>query len=229
MSGRPVITLDSLTAPEEPMLRLLMLAAVATLAMSLVPRTAGAQILGRIKQQTTEKLKEKKKAADDKVVTATGTVVDSVAEKSARGVDSAVTKSSNVLTSAVDKTEKGVASMIKGGSSESALAKQLAAGQVVLTDIQFADDGTVAVASLPTIRTLAKLMKEGTDMWAIEGHAIAGPGDQPLSAFRANAVKTKLVEEGVAAARVWARGFGSTRPAAGATAPSDRIEIVRMQ
>ena len=210
------------------MVRLFMLAAVAVLAISLVPGTAGAQILGRIKQQTADKLKEKKKAADDKIVTATGAVVDSVAEKSARGVDSAVTRSSNALTNAVDRTEQGVAAVIKG-SGESALARQLAAGHVVLGDIEFADDGAVAPGSMSTIRTLAKLMKDSPDTWAIEAHVAAGAGDQALSTYRANAVKAALAAEGIEASRIWARGLGSTRPAAGADAPSDRIEIVRMQ
>lgn len=211
------------------MLRLFMLAAVAAVAIALAPRAGSAQILGRIKQQTTDKLKEKKKEADDKVVAATGKVVDSVAEKSARGVDSAVTKGSNALSTAVDRTEQTVAGAIKGVGSENALAKQLAAGHVVLTDIRFADDGAVAPASLGVVRSLAKLMKETTDTWVVEGHVAAGAGDQVLSDSRAKAIKAALVDAGVDASRVWARGFGSTRPATGAGVPADRIEIVRMQ
>ena len=211
------------------MFRVLVLAAMAIAAMSLAPRSAGAQILGRIKQQTADKLKDKKKAADEKILNATGTVVDSVAEKSARGVDSAVTKGSSALTTAVDRTEQGVASLLKGGGGESALARQLAAGHVMLTDIRFAEDGSIEAASQATLRSLAQLMKQGTDAWVIEGHVAAGANDQALSETRAKAIKALLVENGVEANRVWTRGFGSTRPAAGATAPSDRFEIVRMQ
>ena len=210
------------------MLRLFVLAAIATVAMSLAPRGASAQILGRIKQQTTEKLKEKKKAADDKVVGAAGQVVDSVAEKSARGVDSVVTKTSNTLNAAVDKTEQTVAGAFKGGG-ENALAKQLAAGHVVLTDIRFTAEGTIDPGSLETIRSLAKLMKAGTETWIIEAHVAAAADDQALSEQRARVIKGTLVEEGLDMSRVFARGFGSTRPAAGATAAADRIEIVRMQ
>ena len=210
------------------MLRFFVLAAIATIAVSLAPRNASAQILGRIKQQTTEKLKEKKKAADDKVVGAAGQVVDSVAEKSARGVDSVVTKTSNTLNAAVDKTEQTVAGAFKG-DGENALARQLAAGHVVLTDIRFMPDGTVDPASLETIRSLAKLMKAGTDTWVIEAHVAAVADDQALSEQRARVIKGTLVEEGVDMSRIFARGFGSTRPAAGATAAADRIEIVRMQ
>ena len=210
------------------MLRFFVLAAIATIAVSLAPRNASAQILGRIKQQTTEKLKEKKKAADDKVVGAAGQVVDSVAEKSARGVDSVVTKTSNTLNAAVDKTEQTVAGAFKG-DGENALARQLAAGHVVLTDIRFTPDGTVDPASLETIRSLAKLMKAGTDTWVIEAHVAAVADDQALSERRARVIKGTLVEEGVDMSRIFARGFGSTRPAAGATAAADRIEIVRMQ
>ena len=211
------------------MLRLLVLAAVAAVAISLAPRPASAQILGRIKQQTTDKLKEKKKAADDKVVAATGKVVDSVAEKSARGVDSAVTKTSNALTTAVDRTEQTVVSVFRSGGSESALAKQLAVGHVVLTDLRFANDGSIEPASLDLVRSLAKLMKESTDTWIVEGHVAAGAGDQVLSDHRATTIKAALVEQGLDATRVWARGFGSTRPSTDASIPADRIEVVRMR
>ena len=210
------------------MLRFFLLAAVATVAISLAPRGASAQILDRIKQQTADKLKDKKKAADDKVVGAAGQVVDSVAEKSARGVDSAVTRTSNTLNAAVDRTEQTVSGAFKGGG-ENALAKQLAAGRVVLTDIRFAEDGTLTAASLETVRTLAKLMKAGTDTWVIEAHVVAGAGDQPLSEQRARVIKGSLIEEGMEMSRIFARGLGSTRPAGGAGAPADRIEILRMQ
>lgn len=211
------------------MFRLFVLAAIATLAMSLTPQAARAQILGRIKEQASSKLKEKKKAADERILSATGEVVDSVAEKSARGIDSAVTKSSNVLTTVVDRTEQSVAGAFKGVAGDNALAKQLAAGHVVLTDLQFADDGSVMPASSGTIRALARLMNDGTDAWMVEGHVAAGAGDQVLSDHRAKTIKAALVAEGVDAGRVWARGFGSGRAPADADTPADRIEIVRMQ
>ena len=44
--------------------------------------------------------------------------------------------------------------------NDPAFAKQLAAGHVVLTDIRFANDGTIEPASLSVVRSLAKLMKE---------------------------------------------------------------------
>lgn len=210
------------------MLRLFIIAAMAAVAISLAPRNAGAQILDRIKQQTADKLKDKKKAADEKLLTATGAVVDSIAEKSARGVDSAVTKGSNLLANAVDRTEQGVAAMLKGGG-ESALAKQVAAGHVTLANIHFADDGTMEPGSQAMIRALAKQLKQSEDMWIIEAHVAAGPGDQALSEHRAKAVKAMLIENGMDAGRVFARGLGATRPAPGAPAPGDRFEIVRMQ
>ena len=210
------------------MLRLILLATIATVAISLAPRGASAQVLGRIKQQTTEKLKDRKKAADDKVVGAAGQVVDSVAEKSGRGVDSVVTKTSKTLNAAVDKTEQTVAGAFRGGG-ETALAKQLAAGHVVLTDIRFAPDGSIAPGSLETIRSLAKLLKEGTDAWVIEAHVAGAADAQSLSEQRARVIKGTLVEEGIEMSRIFARGLGATRPAAGASAASDRIELVRMQ
>jgi len=79
------------------------------------------------------------------------------------------------------------------------------------------------------IRALAKQLKQSPDMWIVEGHVATGSGDQALSEQRAKAIKAMLVENGVDAGHVFARGLGSTRPATGATAPSDRFEIVRMQ
>ena len=211
------------------MLRLLVLASIAALALSLSPHAARAQVLGRIKQQATGKLKEKKKQADDRIVSATGQVVDSVAEKSARGIDTVVTKGSNALSTAVDRTEQAVAGVFRTGDGENVLAKQLAAGHVVLADLQFADDGTLTPASLGTLRSLARLMKESSDTWIVEAHVAPGDSDQAMSDQRARTIKGSLVEEGVDPSRVWARGFGSTRAPASAGVPAERIEIVRMQ
>ena len=211
------------------MLRLVMLAGLAALALSLSPHAARAQVLGRIKQQAAGKLKEKKKQADDRIVNATGEVVDSVAEKSARGIDTVVTKGSNAMTTAVDRTEQAVAGVFRSGDGESVLAKQLAAGHIVLADLQFADDGTLTPASSGTIRSLARLMQEGQDTWIVEGHVAPGANDQPLSDQRARTIKGSLVEAGLDPSRVWARGFGSTRAPANGSTPVERIEIVRMQ
>jgi outer membrane protein OmpA-like peptidoglycan-associated protein len=71
-------------------------------------------------------------------------------------------------------------------------------------------------------------MKESESVWIIEAHTSAGPDDQARSDLRARAVKAVLVSEGVPAARIFARGLGSTRPVSGAGA-SDRVELVRMQ
>lgn len=197
-------------------------------ALAVTPAPAQSQIIDRIRRQTQEKLEAKKKAAEEKVVTATGQVVDSVAEKSGRGVDTVVTRSGNALTTAVEKTEQAVAGALQRDGGDAALARQLAAGKVTLTDLQFADDGEVAAASLPTLRALAKLMTDGQDVWIIEAHTVASPDDQARSDVRARAVKAVLVNEGITAGRVFARGLGSTRPVAGAAA-ADRIELVRMQ
>ena len=211
------------------MLKLLVLASIAALAVSLSPHSARAQVLGRIKQQATGKLKEKKQQADDRIVNATGEVVDSVAEKSARGIDSAVTKGSNVLSTAVDRTERAVTGAFRTGDGENVLARQLAAGHVILADLQFAGDGTLTPASLGTLRSLARLMKESPDTWIVEGHVSPSDTDQATSDQRARTIKGTLVEEGVDPSRVWARGFGSTRAPANPGTPDERIEIVRMQ
>ena len=211
------------------MLRLLVLASIAALALSLSPHSARAQVLGRIKQQAAGKLKEKKKQADDRIVNATGEVVDSVAEKSARGIDTVVTKSSNALSTAIDRTEQAVAGVFRTGDGADVLARQLAAGHVILADLQFAEDGTLTPASLGTLRSLARLMKDNPDTWIVEGHVTPGVTDQAMSDQRARTIKGSLVEEGVDPSRVWARGFGSTRAPTTAGLPAERIEIVKMQ
>jgi outer membrane protein OmpA-like peptidoglycan-associated protein len=207
---------------------LITLITLALAVLASTPASADGQILDRIRRQTQETLEAKKKAAEEKVVTTTGQVVDSVAEKTARAADTVVTRSGNALNTAVQKTEQTVAGALQRDGAESALARELATGQVTLADIQFADDGEVAPSSLPTLRTLAKLLKEREDVWIIEAHTAAGLDDQARSDMRARAVKAVLVTEGIAAGRVFARGLGSTRPAPGAPA-AERIELVRMQ
>ena len=196
--------------------------------LAVAPTAAHGQILDRIKRQTQEKHEEKKKAAEERVVTTTGQVVDSVAEKSARAADTVVTRSGTALNTVVQKTEQTVAGALQRDGGEAAMARQLATGQVTLSDIHFVDDGEVAPSSLPTLRALAKLMKDREDIWIIEAHTAADANDQARSEMRARAVKAVLVGEGVPTGRVFARGLGSTRPAPGATA-TDRIELVRMQ
>jgi outer membrane protein OmpA-like peptidoglycan-associated protein len=211
------------------MFRLLLPAlAISLVLLALSPASARAQVIDRIRRQTQEKLEAKKQAAEEKVVTATGQVVDSVAEKSARGVDTVVTRSTNALSTAVEKTEQVVTSVVSGDGSDAALARQLEAGHVTLADLQFASDGEVAASSLPVLRSIAKLMKDGESVWIIEAHTAGGQDDQARSDLRARAVKAVLVSEGVPAARIFARGLGSSRPITGLAA-SDRVELVRMQ
>lgn len=211
------------------MRRLFVLAGFAALALLLSPNAARAQVLGRIKQQATGKLKEKKQQADDRIVNAAGEVVDSVAEKSARGIDTVVTKGSNVIATAVDRTEQAVSGVFRNGDGESVLAKQLAAGHVVLVGLEFGSDGTLTAASSGTIRSLARLMQEARDTWIVEGHVAPGADEQALSDQRARIIKGSLVEAGVDPSRVWARGFGSSRAPVSSSTPVERIEIVRMQ
>jgi OOP family OmpA-OmpF porin len=92
----------------------------------------------------------------------------------------------------------------------------------------------LAPAELPVLDLVAQAMNGACAGKAItiEGHVAASgePGrDQQLSLARAEEVKRRLVERGVAAERLRAVGFGSTRPQSSDPALADlntRISFV---
>ena len=204
-------------------------AALAAAALLAVAAPADAQILRKIGDRTKAKVAEKVTKTEERVLNASGEVVDSVAEKSARGADSVVSKTGNALAGAVDRTERAVASVFRRGGSESELATALAGGHVVLDDLRFESDGSLSGESHGTLRALARHLRKSADVWMIEGHVAAGADDVSLSEGRAKAVKGALLDAGVEPPRVWARGLGASRPPAAAGAPVERSERVRMQ
>ena len=202
----------------------------ATLAVAvavLVPPTAASAQLGAIKKKLEARKDSLKKATGGRIETSAGTVIDSVADKTGRKADTVVTRTGNTLTGAVEAADRAVVNAVTG-KKESGIAKQFATGRVVLTDLQFAADGSLESASLPAIRELAALMKRAADAWAIEVHTAPAADAQPRSDARAKALKAALVAEGADAGRVWARGSGATQ-APTAPTPADRVELTRMQ
>ena len=217
-----------------------MFAAALVIATVGVPHAASAQLGSIIKQRAQKKVTDRKEAAESTLVHATDKAVDSTLEKTSRGVDTVVSKGSVVMDTVINKTSRGVSTagkaiVGKGGSSDH-IAADLATGRVVVEGIKFTTGGTDPTSgSDGTIRSLAKALLATEGTYLVEGHVDASgdPGvDQTLSQGRAAAVKAKLVAAGVPEGRLFAMGFGSTRPASGnssTTSGNARIEVAKMQ
>jgi outer membrane protein OmpA-like peptidoglycan-associated protein len=144
-----------------------------------------------------------------------------------------IDKTGQVVDTVLNKTERGIGRAFAGvtGGADS-LGADLADGRAVLSGVGFADGSdALTVASEPYLARLAKLIAGGGATYLLEAH-VAPRGDavadQALSDRRAATVKTRLVAAGVPATRIFALGYGSTRPMpAGGTA--DRVELVTMR
>jgi outer membrane protein OmpA-like peptidoglycan-associated protein len=122
----------------------------------------------------------------------------------------------------------------RDGTLETALVKEC---RLELPGIYFEfNSASLAPASNNAIASLADVLERHGDWIAtIEGHtdSIGGSkSNQVLSERRAEAVRTRLVSAGVAAARLKALGFGATRPRETNTtiegrARNRRVELVR--
>jgi outer membrane protein OmpA-like peptidoglycan-associated protein len=106
----------------------------------------------------------------------------------------------------------------------------------VLPQLRFAGGSdTLESSALAHVRRLAKAMTANAGAYLIEAHVDASGDaakDQALSDRRAATVKERLVLEGVPAGRLFAVGYGATRPidrAANGAKSSARIEVARMQ
>ncbi|NUO62741.1 MAG: OmpA family protein [Gemmatimonadaceae bacterium] len=213
------------------------LAAALVAAVVLVaPRVASAQfgVIDRIRKEAADKANAKKKQADSAMVARASRTVDSTLEKTGRGVDTAVAKVGTATDTVLNRGERGVKSLASGArrpDDDARLAADLADdGRVALEGLRFTTDGALDTSSRGVVRALAKLIRQGSGAFLVEGHVAAeDPArDQTRSETRAKAVKSALVEEGVDASRLFVMAFGSSRaPASGH--PADRIEVARMQ
>lgn len=91
---------------------------------------------------------------------------------------------------------------------------QSQAEKIDLRGVSFARDGTMRPSSKPVLDAAAELIKSQTDATVyVDAYCdpSGGPAlNQKISDERAAAVKAYLVEHGVPAARVVARGYGAT-------------------
>ena len=121
-----------------------------------------------------------------------------------------------------------------GSDSAARFAADLIAGRLVVRGISFnAGGATIDPSSIETLRTLAAALQRTTGTYLIESHTAGGRGAQALSDRRAAAVRTWLLAAGVEPSRLYAAGFGATRPRpppknGGAQESSDRIEVSRV-
>jgi outer membrane protein OmpA-like peptidoglycan-associated protein len=209
-----------------------MAAMVIPLAQLALPAHADAQLLKKIRDQVAQKVDASKARADSAAVARAGQITDSTLAKAARGVDTAVSKTAGVADAVVAKTGDLVSSALRGGADEK-LAADLETGRVVLAEVRFVGatdqlDG----ASEPQLEHLAKLLKEQSATFLIEGHVDDGgnvAANQALSEKRSAAVKARLVAAGVPAERLFAMGLGAARPPADPKASHARIEVARMK
>ena len=96
------------------------------------------------------------------------------------------------------------------------------------TNIQFEfDSGILKTESYPSLdKAAAEMKKDPSATFILKGYASAEGSDahnMELSVDRANAVKTYLVNTGVSAANLTARGYGETNPIADNTSESGRV------
>lgn len=201
-----------------------------------LPAHAHAQLLKKIRNQAEQKVEASKARADSAAMARAGRVIDSTLAKTERGVDTVVSKTAAVADAVVDKTEDIVSSAagtLSGTGDDGKLAAELETGRVVLAGVRFV--GTTDQLddiSEPYLERLAKLLKQQSATFVIEGHVDDGgsaAANQALSETRSAAIKARLVAAGVPGERLFAMGLGATRPPTDPKASHARIEIARMK
>ncbi len=110
---------------------------------------------------------------------------------------------------------------------------QLDAGRAVIEELEFiAGSDTLAKSADALLTGLAGALTTARGTFLVEAHAAPSGdviADQWLTDRRAAAVRTRLIAAGVPAGRLFAMGFGATRPTrASGHAVTSRIEISRM-
>lgn len=110
-------------------------------------------------------------------------------------------------------------------------------GTLRVSELRFvARTDTLIAAAAPVMGLLARALLAVSGHYLVAAHTAASGDattDQALSDRRAGVVRQRLVRNGVAASRLVAMGFGSSKPIRAAPneppAPVDRIEITKIQ
>ena len=110
--------------------------------------------------------------------------------------------------------------------SASRLAAAISSGRLIVPGICFrAGTAVIDSSSAGALRALAAALRMTTGTYLVESHTAPAHDAQSLSDRRAAAVRTWLLAAGVDPTRLYAAGFGATRPR---PPPRDRIEISRV-
>jgi outer membrane protein OmpA-like peptidoglycan-associated protein len=111
-------------------------------------------------------------------------------------------------------------------------------GKIIVNGIRFdVNKSTLKPESMGAINEIYTLMKDNPDLkFSIEGHTDSQGDDalnMRLSEERANAVRSKLIEIGISADRLTAKGWGESKPISNNASPEDmannrRVEFVKI-
>lgn len=129
-----------------------------------------------------------------------------------------------------------ITNVVIAEGGEDLYERVMTAGKLVMDDIHFETASAILKPeSTKIIDKVVKLMKEHTDLsFSIEGHTDGDGTDESnltLSEKRAEAVRTYITENGVAASRLTVKGFGESKPIASndtdeGKAKNRRVEFV---
>ena len=213
--------------------------AAALVLLATVALPARAQLFKHIKdkiaEHTVQKIAEHGAKAESTVVNTAEKATDSALTKSSRGLDTTMSKAGSVADTGMNRTERGVKALFSGNrGSRDQMNSNLVAGRgrVVIDDAFAPSSAQLGSNADETLRKLAAAMAATDGAFLIEGHVDATAdvnADRQLSEDRAGAVKARLVALGISEGRLFAIGYGGTRPIPGASHGSARIEIARMK
>jgi outer membrane protein OmpA-like peptidoglycan-associated protein len=110
-------------------------------------------------------------------------------------------------------------------------------GKIIVNGIRFdVNKSTLKPESMGPINEIFKLMKDNPDLkFSVEGHTDSQGDDDfnmKLSEDRANTVRTTLIQKGISADRLTAKGWGESKPISNNASPEDmannrRVEFVK--
>ena len=190
-------------------------------AAAATPAPLDAQVWKKVKSSVAQRVEARKHKADSAVVRAATGVVDSTLAQGNRVVDAGATQVGKATSAAINRTERGVVGAFTSGGSRS-FADRFAgdlAGTGRATALRGSDFAPGSAELLPSadpvLKAIATALKADRSAHLVEGHSDASgddAADRALSEQRAAGVKARLVALGVPSAKLFAMGYGATRP-----------------